>query len=154
MVEQSLHIVQLVGGDDEGAFFGHGSGDDLAELLLRWHIQPVGGLVHEEVVYVGGKGETHQGLLLVAHREGIELPVLRQFELFHASVQDVIAEGWIERTIGFHIFCEPHCWQVELFRDDVHLLQGLPFAAAHIGAIHCDLSFTGAQQSHQQVEQG
>ena len=72
MVEQRLHIVHLMGGDDERAVVGHVVGHHAAELHLRGDVQSVGGLVHQQQAGAGGQGEAHEHFLLLAHRERLQ----------------------------------------------------------------------------------
>ena len=48
MVYQRLHIVYLVGRNDERAVVSHILGHHLAEQALRGDVQSVGGLVHQQ----------------------------------------------------------------------------------------------------------
>jgi len=99
VVEQLLHVVHLMGRDDDEAVVIHVAGNDLAELALRRDVQSVGRFVHEEILGLRGQGEGHVRLLLLPHGEPAEVHVGTQFEVSKARLQHFMRETGVERAV-------------------------------------------------------
>ena len=151
VVEQLLHVVHLVGGNDDGALVGHVRGNDAAELLLRRDVETIGGLVHQQVARAAGQGERHQDLLLLTHREAADVKRLGQAELLQALAEHFLREVRIERPIGVDVLGERHRRQFELLGHDVEVLQQGALAATGVVSVDQCQSFAGMQQAHHNI---
>ena len=153
MVQQRLYIVHLMGGDDERSVFRHMLGNDLAELALRRDIQSVGGLVHQQELGIRGEGKRHEHLLLLTHREGIQLHVRRKFKIMKTALQHFHTELGIERAVDLDILAKRHCRQVELLGYDEYLAQHFRFPQLGLDTVEAHTTFLGTKQTANQVEQ-
>ena len=92
-----------------------------AELALRGNVESVSRFIHQQHLRAGSEGETHKHLLLLTHREGIELQVGGELKILQTSLQHLTRESGIERLVDLHIRIERHRGQVELLRYDENL---------------------------------
>ena len=153
MVEQRLHVMHLMRGDNHRGVVGHVAGHHLAELALGRYVEAVGRLVHEQDVRACGKGETHVHLLLLTHGQRAEMHVGRQSEVGKRALDDLAAEARIERTVGAYELLKRDVGQVKLLRHDEHVAQHGHTAPPRVRAIHEDSAVLLAQQTTDEVEQ-
>ena len=106
--------MNLMGGDDENAVVCHIVCHNLPELCLRWNVEAVGRLVHQQDAGAGGQGEAHVHLLLLAHRQFIELVEVWQGEIRQAFLQHLVGEVGIEGLVDFHVCVKRHVGQLKL----------------------------------------
>ena len=142
-----------MGGDDERAVFRHVLGNDLAELALRGNVKSVGGLVHQQELGIRSKCKRHEHLLLLTHREGIQLQVGREFKILQTTFQHLHTELGIERTVDLDILAERHSRQVELLGHDEDLAQHLRFSQLGFNTVEAHTALLGTKQTRNQVEQ-
>ena len=153
MVEQRFHVVHLVSGDYQRAVITHILCHHLAELTLRRDVQSVGRLVHQHHLGVRCQCEGHEHLLLLAHRESIELYVSGEFEILQAVLKHLRAKPRIERAVYLHIIVERHGREVKLLRHYENLLQRFRLSLACLHTFIEHLALLRPQQSAYQIEQ-
>ena len=81
MVEQTLDVVHLVGGDDERTVVGHVAGHDLAEKGLRGDVETIGGLVHHQQTCARGNGKAHIHFLFLTHGQLFQIRLGRHLKV-------------------------------------------------------------------------
>ena len=102
-VDEVLHVLHLVGGDDDGTLVGGMLGDDLTEERLRGDVEAVGRLVEEQVIGVEGQGGRDEAFLLLAKRHlgvfarGIHFHFLAEFK------EEAFVEVGVEHAKLAHI---------------------------------------------------
>ena len=109
MIKQSLHVVHLMGRDNQRAVLTHILCHHLTELALRGDIHTVGGFVHQQVVGLRSQGDTHIHLFLLTHREGFQVQVGGEFEVFQATFQHLTTEMRVEALHQTDILFQSHC---------------------------------------------
>ena len=142
-----------MGGDNQRAVIAHILSHHLAELTLRGDIQSVGRLVHQQHLRTCSQSKGHESLLLLTHRESIQLQIHRQLKIFQATLQHCHTELRIERTVDLHVLLQRHCWQIELLRYDEDLLQCIRQSLTCLDAIETNVSLLRTKQSADQIQQ-
>ena len=132
----------------------HALGHHLAEEALGEDVETVGGLVHQQQRGVGGQREAHDDLLLLAHREALEVERGRQFEARQIPLEVAATELGVERRVDAHIIRQADARQVVLLGHYVAVRQHRRPALAHVDPFKTDGAAAGAQQAHHGMEQG
>ena len=151
MVEQSLHVVHLVGGDNHASLLGHRVCHHASELCLRGDVESVGGFVHQEIAGVGGESKTHEHLLLLTHRQFVELMEQRQLKILQAALQYLAREIGIEHLVDLNVCVESHCGHLKLLGHHEDVAQDIWIALICSHSIHKDFSLLCTQQSTDEI---
>ena len=153
MVEQRLNIVYLMGGDDQRAILRHILGHHLTELRLRRDVKTVCRLVHQQQLCTSSKGKAHEHLLLLAHRESVQLQVCREFKVLQTVLQHFRTEHRIERTVNLHILIERHVRQIKFLRHDKDLAQSFRLSLTGFDAIETNRTLLRTEQSTDKIQE-
>ena len=156
MVKDVADVAHLMGRNEHHLVVGHSSADEFAELTLAGDVKTIGGLIHNQGVGVGSEGESHEHLLFLAHRQGVQLGVhvTTHVEDVQITLHVLHAEAGIERRVDSYIFLEAQSWQFKLLGNQENVAHRLGQTAANVLTVHQDFTVLGSEQSRHQVDEG
>src|SRR5574344_2385618 len=151
MVEQRLHVMHLVCGDNQYAVVRHIVGNHFAKLSLRGDVKTVCRFVHQHDSCTRGECEAHKHLLLLTHRQFVELMEVRKFEVLQTVLKQVSGEIGIERFHQLPIHVQSDAWHVKLLCHDKYVLLDIGIAVVAVHSVHHNLTVLRTQKSADKI---